>query len=87
MQQEFHVLIREHKEVLNKAAKFQEDLKEADERVKRREASIYEAERSREHARVKRDRARDDLAKAQEAARELDRARLEVVPEWDFIKV
>ena len=49
MQQVFHALRREHKEVLNKAAKFQEDLKEADERVKRKESSIYEAERSRQH--------------------------------------
>ena len=41
---------REHREALNKAAKFQEDLNEADERVKHREATIYEAERGRQHA-------------------------------------
>ena len=34
-QQEFHALKIEHDEALKKAAKYQEDLKEANERVKR----------------------------------------------------
>ena len=34
---------------------------------------------SREHAREERDRARDDLAKVQEAAHELDWAHLEAI--------
>ena len=47
MQRVFHALRRVHEEALKKAAKFQEDLKKPNERVKRREASIYEAKRSR----------------------------------------
>ena len=41
MQQEFYALKREHDEALKKVTKYQEDLNEANERVKRREVSIF----------------------------------------------
>ena len=45
MQQEFHTLKREHDEALKKAARYQEDLKKADERVKHQDASLFQVEK------------------------------------------
>ena len=58
MQQEDYRLRNDHKEALSAAVKCQEDLNEAGEMVKRREASILEAEKEKEHARPERDKAR-----------------------------
>ena len=45
MYQEFHMLNREHEEALKKVARYQEDLKEVDERVKHQELSIFQLEK------------------------------------------
>ena len=44
--------------------KCQDDLKEADEMVKYREATNLKVEKKREHAQAERDKARTDLVKA-----------------------
>ena len=72
---------------LHMAAKYQKDIKEAEERVKCGQASIHEAEKGKTHAHAERDRARDNLVKAQEVARELKRALLVTVQERDLLKV
>ena len=45
MQQEYHTLRREHEEALKKVARYQEDLKEANERVKHRDSSLFQVEK------------------------------------------
>ena len=59
--------------------KYQDDLRLADDRVKRRHARIHEVEKVRTHVQAERDRARADLAKAQEASHKLKQALLMVV--------
>ena len=73
MQQEFHSVRRKRKETHYKAAKYQEDLKKADETIKHRKVRIYDTERERNHVHALLNRAREYLAKAYEVVRELDR--------------
>ena len=79
IQQEFHALKREHDEALKKATKYQEDLKEADDRVKHREVSIFQAERERQHTQALLDKACHDLMNAQVTACELNLTRSAVI--------
>ena len=64
MQQEFHRMRMEHEEAVRAAAKYREDLfncwdelKEANEMVRRRNDSILVVEKKREHAQADRDKA------------------------------
>ena len=72
MRQEYNMLNREHEEALKKAARYQEDLKEANERVKGRDSSIFQLEKEKKLMHTVLDKARDDLEKAYEAACQLD---------------
>ena len=78
------MLGKEHKEALHMAAKCQDDLKEAGENVKCRDASILEVEKVKNHVQSEKDRAWADLEKAM---CELERAVLSSIQERDFLKV
>ena len=49
MQQEVYVLRREHEEAIRMAAKCQDDFKEADKKLKRRDVTILAVEKVRNH--------------------------------------
>ena len=49
MQQEVYMLRKEHEEALRMAAKYQYDLKEVDKRVKRKDSTILEVDKVRNH--------------------------------------
>ena len=74
MQQEYHTLKKEYEEARKKVVRYQEDLKEEDERVKRRDSSLFQVEKEKKLTQTLLERARDDLGKAQEAVREFDLA-------------
>ena len=64
MQLEFYTLRRENDEALKKVSKYQENLKEADERVKQRDASLLQPQKERKHMQALLNGTRDDLIKA-----------------------
>ena len=84
----------EHEEAVQAAAKYREDLfncknelKEANEMVRRRKDSILIVKKEREHARAERDKARAELEKAHGELSENEKALANVVRRRNTLKV